>query len=251
MAISKTTTAIAASFIITLASSVFAQEAPARLVAAQEAIISSESAGTVLEMPFDAGDEFAGGDLLVSFDCRAQLSEQQKATFELRAMQLDFDAKTSLFGRGAVGRTEFAISEALLEAEKQKLETLSLAVEDCRVVAPFDGKVVKNFANPFETTGPALELVHIVSNQLPEVEIIAPSEWLSWIEIGQQGRLSLNELNREVEIEIVALNPVVDPVSRTTSIRARIAVGFENILPGMSGRASFNRTGGEVSSKVD
>lgn len=236
---------------IALASSVFAQEAPARLIAAQEAVISSESAGTVLEMPFEEGEAFAEGDLLLSFDCRAQISEQKMAAFELRAMELDFAAKSSLFSRGGLGRTEFKISEALLEAEKQRVATLSLAVEDCQVVAPFDGTIVKNFANPFETIGPASELVHVVSNQLPEVEIIAPSKWLSWIEIGLEGRLTLSELDREVAIKIVALNPVVDPVSRTTSIRARIEDGFENILPGMSGRAAFSRSGGVVSRQVD
>jgi multidrug efflux pump subunit AcrA (membrane-fusion protein) len=84
-------------------------------------------------------------------------------------------------------------------------------------------------------------MLSIVSSKIPDLEIIAPEEWLNWLKPGTRGELRV-EASREVfAVTVKSIAPVVDPVSRTVKLTGTFDGDTTGLLPGMSGLVTLRR----------
>ena len=95
--------------------------------------------------------------------------------------------------------------------------------------------------NPFEYVDAGAPIVSLVSIGTPDLEIIAPAEWLQWLRVGATGELRLDARRDPIPVQIDSLGPTVDPVSRTVKLTAVFEGSTEGILPGMSGFVVLER----------
>ena len=197
--------------------------APSVVRAKAKAEFSSSLAGTIVALPFKEGSAFSKGDVLATLDCAVQRAQAEAAAADYQAARADFDAREALLARGARARQRLA--EAV--------------VEGCEVKAPFDGRIVEVSVNEFEYVEPSQPLLSIVSTERPEVEISAPSVWLRRIEVGSTGTVRFDEAADSFQIQITGIGATVDPISATIRLTAAFKGSVNGILPGMSGRASF------------
>ena len=66
-----------------------------------------------------------------------------------------------------------------------------------------------------------------------------PSRWLAWLAAGHEFQVAIDETGRRYPATVSALNARVDAVSQSIEIEARIVGKHPELLPGMSGTASF------------
>lgn len=66
------------------------------LRARNHAVLSSELAGRIVEMPFSDGQTFAKGDVLVRFDCSAYQAQLDAAQAAVRATREELNHKKQL-----------------------------------------------------------------------------------------------------------------------------------------------------------
>jgi len=217
-----------------------AQNAPAVLKAKNEAIISADRAARVLKTPFGTSETFAAGDLLVSFDCSRVTAEAEAARAAHRAAAVSASTQRNLSNLGAGGRGAADIAVAEAEAADKRAHVLELTAQDCDIRAPFDGRVAELMVNPYETPEAGAPLIAIVSAQTPVIDMIVPSNWLSWVLPGTQFKLKVEETGETLGATVAHVGAIIDPVSR----RIRIEGEFNDsdptgLLPGMSGTATF------------
>lgn len=210
------------------------------IVSEQRITISSQLSARIDEMPFGDSQRFAAGDTLVAFDC-ARLDAERAAQAAREAGATERHAINSRLGRsGAIARGALVQSQSEAEIARAELRALDASLKDCRIEAPFAGRVVETFANRFENAAPSQELMTIVDDRNLEVELIVPSAWLGWVGVGTAFQFALNETGATHGAEVTALGAVVDPVSRTIRLSARFETTPDDILPGMSGTALFD-----------
>lgn len=89
-----------------------ASEARGVLRAAREALLSSELAGRITEIPHAEGETFAKGAVLVRFDCSAYQAQRQAAEAAVRAAREELGNKRQLASLNSVGRFEVSLAEA-------------------------------------------------------------------------------------------------------------------------------------------
>lgn len=112
------------------------------LVAVDQATLSNDLLGRIVEMPFKEGEAFKKGDVVVRFDCaiyQAQLNASQAAEAELNQNQQLAQLKS-------VGKHAVALSAAHLAQAQAESQVYQIQVSRCRINAPFDGQVVKRRA---------------------------------------------------------------------------------------------------------
>lgn len=223
---------------------VFAQDttAPSVVRAKAEATISSVLSGTLEILPFDEGDQFSQGDILVKLDCAIQQAEAEAARADAEAARSTYTSRKALFARGGIGRSEVEISKASAAAADARTRGAEARLRGCEITAPFEGRISERLVNTFEYVQPSQPLFSIVSSGRPDVEIIAPAIWLRWMEIGQPGRLRLDAVEGTYNVKVTGLGSTVDPVSRTIKMSAAFEEDVPDILPGMSGLVSFERS---------
>lgn len=212
-------------------------EIRARLVARRTALLSAEISGRIVELPLRAGERFPEGARLAALDCapyeaRARRAEALRARAAAQAR-----AAERLDRTGAVGRLEVEVAQADAAAAEAELRVARIAVSRCAIDAPFAGRVAELRVERHRYVGEGEPLLEILDDGVPEVELVAPSRWLSWIAPGFRFAVLVEETGRTHPAEITRLAARVDPVSQSVVLYARIVGEVPELVPGMSGVA--------------
>jgi membrane fusion protein, multidrug efflux system len=211
--------------------------------AKQESTVASKMTARITNMPFSKGESFRRGALLASFDCstiNAQLRAAQAAT---AAYQKTYDTNVELDQYEAVGKNEVAVSKANVGKAAAEANAVRAQLSDCAVYAPFGGTVVEQIAHRGEVAASGQPLLKIQSGGDLEVELIVPSNWLTWLRPGATFSFLIDETGATVTGAITQLGASVDPVSKTIRVTGSVGSSDALILPGMSGSAKFDNPG--------
>lgn len=214
-------------------------EARGVLRAVNQAVISSELNAKVTELFFHEGEAFHKGDMLVRFDCsvyQAQLAASQAAA---RAAQEDLAQNRQLGEMKSVGRHAIALSAAHLAQAQAENQVYQIQTNRCKIIAPFDGRVVSRKIQTFEYVNQGTPLLEIVDNTNLEIHLIVPSRWLTSIKPGQRFIFTPDETGISLQAELLRVGARIDESSQTLTLIGRIIKPDNTLLAGMSGNASF------------
>jgi membrane fusion protein, multidrug efflux system len=207
----------------------------------RQATISTDGALRAVELPFREGSRFKNGDILALFDCRRQKAELAAAVAARREAVLTLESNIELDRHQAVGKNEVAISRARAEKASADVSGLETRLDECRLIAPFDGRITELSLRTYERTVPQRPFISIIDDSVLEIELIAASAMLSRLSPGTPFSFRLDELGgRTVNAEVAHLGASVDPVSKTIKIIGLVKVHDPQILSGMSGTATFS-----------
>jgi RND family efflux transporter MFP subunit len=211
--------------------------------AVRDANMATELTARVARLPFREGDAFAKGDLLLEFDCEKQRAEARSAEAEDEAARLAHENAAELDRRRAIGRVEVQTAKARWDKARAAADALGARARECRVVAPFAGRLVDVRIREFETSSPGQPLFRLVDGSELEIDLIVPSPWLAWLRVGTPVSVRVDETGRTHRARVVRTAAAVDPVSQTIKITALFAEPGAQaaVLPGMSLDAVFER----------
>jgi membrane fusion protein, multidrug efflux system len=211
--------------------------------AVEQASISTELATRVAAVHFREGEVFRLGQKLVEFDCRRQLATLAASEAQQLEMQLGVDKLHLLQRAQSVGRNDLEVSEARLAKAKAEAEALRSQLDQCVVVAPFDGRVLELSLQKHEAAQPGKPFIALVAHGNLEVDLIVPSDWVRWIRPSTAFVFHVDELRRPMAAMVTRIGAAVDPISQTVKIAATFSAAGVDVLPGMSGTAEFPDSG--------
>jgi membrane fusion protein (multidrug efflux system) len=205
-----------------------------------EATLSSEVLAKVTEIPFTEGKRFKKGDVLVRFDCaryKAELAATQ-AEFSARKKTSDNNAELSTYN--AAANLDVEVSAAETDKAAAQMQAAQAMLNGCTISAPWAGRVVEVVAHAHETVSPGKELLRILDDSKLEIELLAPSKWLTWLKIGSTFKFRVDETGHEYPAKVSELGARVDPVSQTIRLTGLLNKQDSALLAGMSGSAHFD-----------
>jgi membrane fusion protein, multidrug efflux system len=215
------------------------------LTSANEGVIASRMTAGITSMPYKAGQSFGRGALLASFDCSVQRAQLSAANAATAAYKKSYDTNVELDAYQAVGKNEVGVSRANLGKAQAEANAVSAQLTQCAIYAPFAGKVVEQMAHNHDVAASGQPLLKIQGAGAPEVQLIVPSNWLTWLKPGEEFSFKIDETGQTVTGKVVRLGAAVDPVSKTIRITGSVqAEPGMTILPGMSGAATFDQQAG-------
>lgn len=210
-----------------------------QLVASNDVVVSSEIAARIARMPLKGGDAFKKGDLLVAFDCGLYRAQLRKAEATADAARKEQKVKERLAKLNSIGALDVEQAVAKARAASADAAYMRTMVSSCQISAPFDGRVSKRTAAPFEYVTSGKPLLEILDTGRLEVKLIVPSNWLQWLKTGDSFDVHVDDLGLDVPAEVARIGASVDPVSQTVTLTGHIKSANAKLLPGMSGWARF------------
>ncbi len=210
------------------------------LRAQDQAVLSSEINGRVLEMPYRDGEAFTKGSLLVRFDCSAYRAQLAAALAAEKAARQELLQNSQLAQMKSIGRHAVALAEAHLAQAQAESQVYKIQVERCRVVAPFDGQVVTRKIQVYESASLGAPLLDIVDNRHLDIYLLVPSRWLARLREGQPFIFTPDETGKPLRAQIVRLGARIDETSQTLTLIGRPLQVDPTLLAGMSGTANFS-----------
>ncbi len=206
-----------------------------------QATFSTELTVQVMQAPLREGQMFKKGDVLIELDCRRVKAEFDSASAVHREMKFTLESNTVLNRHGAVGKNDLEIARARVDKAESEMRSLAARLDQCKVFAPFDGRVLEIGARPHEMTTPSKPLLAVLADSDLEFELVVDSAILAQVQPGRRFIFRIDELARDVPSRIDRLGASVDPVSRTIKVIGLPIEPVVGLLPGMSGSAMFER----------
>jgi membrane fusion protein, multidrug efflux system len=204
-----------------------------------EVKIAVDLAARVKHLPLRVGDRFNKGASLLEFDCARFQADLRAA----KATEAEHNAvhKTNITLRQhrAAGTNDVEVSRARLAKANAEAESLSLRISQCRIEAPFAGRVVERMIDLHELPQANQPLLRIVNDGDLEVALIVPASWLRWLKKDAVLDFTLDDTGVVARAFVTRLGASVDPVSQTIELFAKLEGATGHVLPGMSGIARF------------
>jgi len=230
-----------------ITSTTFAEQKPFAtnqvvLTAKNSAALSSQLIGTIESLPVSEGEHFRKGDTLVNFDCTIHEAELKKTKALLTARQAEYRSNQRMAKANAISRVELAQSRADLAQAEADLTIKAHTANLCYIKAPFDGLLIKQYVHAHESVRQGQNLVEVLNNADLTIELIAPSQWLSWVKPGTSFQLYVEETQKSYPAHINSILPKVDAVSQSVRLLGKLDKVHKELIAGMSGRAIFNQT---------
>jgi len=217
--------------------------------AMDKALIASELIARVDKIPFRDGQSFNKGDVIIAFDCARYNAELRSASAETRAARHTLNANLKLQKHKAIGSSEVEISRAKFDQAESHMQALKVRTRQCKIRAPYNGRVVKNLINEHEMPKANEPLIEIVGDTDLEIDLLVPSNWLVWLKPGTKFEFFVDEVQHSFHASVVRLGAVVDPISQTARLSGVFLEDRAAVLPGMSGTAHF-KTMKKISERV-
>ncbi len=208
----------------------------------RQATISTDFQASVAATKFKEGDRFRTGDVLIEFDCRRHQSELAAAEAQTLEMKLALENNVTLDKYKAVGKSDLEISRARVKRTEAEASGLRARLDQCKVVAPFDGRIAEQAIQAHEMPAPGKPFLTIIEDQNLEIELIVPSDWLKWLTTGAKFVFTVDETQSAFPAQVTRIAAAVDPVSQTIKVMGLFDAdaGAAGILSGMSGAAQFD-----------
>jgi membrane fusion protein (multidrug efflux system) len=208
----------------------------------EKAIISSEIVGKIDSIPFKSGDAFKKGDTLVSFDCSFYRADLASAEAAYQSKQNIYENNKQLLALNAMSDIDVSISKAEMEMARAERTMRAIRVNQCKIKAPYSGRIIEVAINEHETVPADKEILSILNDSELEIELIVPSNWLNWLSVGETFSFLIDETGKTLDAKVSKTGAVVDPVSQTIKLIGKFEdEQLDGVLSGMSGTAQFKQ----------
>ncbi len=215
------------------------------LSATKSVVISGTMDGSLIKLPFENGDLFNKGDILAEYNCKFERARADEIKARIRLSDRQLKAYERLRKLDAVAEVEYLSVLERNAQDKAQLKQSQAVSSRCVVRAPFDGRVKDKRASNFEAVRSGRVLMEIISRDPLQAELLVPSFWLRWINVDSPLYIDIKESDKSYPAKIVRVHGQVDPVTQTAHVVAQIDGYKEELLPGMSGLATFQDPGEE------
>lgn len=212
--------------------------------AVNTAMISTDLQARAAHITFQEGEHFKKGDVLVEFDCRKQRAELASAEAQKLEMNLNLDNLKVLQRVQAAGRHDLEISQARVAKAAAEADVLRAHIDECSVIAPFDGRVLELALHEHERPAPGRAFIGLVANGALEIDIIVSSKLIPNLKLGTEFSFFIDETQSSEVAVIKRIGAAVDAISQTIKIVAVFKSPAAGVLPGMSGTSQFEKLGG-------
>jgi RND family efflux transporter MFP subunit len=212
-----------------------------QLVSRDQVDVSSEISAKIAALPFRDGDAFRAGQTLVALDCSLYHAQLQKAQADADGARDLLATNRKLQALHSIGDLDVQQAQAKQKASAADVAYMQATVHKCTIAAPFDGRVSKRSAAPQQFAEPGKPLLTIVDTGHLELKMIVPSKWLVWLKPGHALNVQVDEVGRAYPAKVARIGARVDPVTQTVDVTAALNGNAPELLPGMSGWATFAR----------
>lgn len=216
------------------------------LRADESVVVRPEVAGRITRIHFQEGGRVEVGQLLFSLDAataRAALNEAEAILANSRSAAA---RAGELIADRLIARADYDNVRAQRAVDEARVASARTALGKMTLRAPFSGQIGLRSVSVGEFVNAGQDLVTLVRLDPMKVDFSVPETRLGSLREGQPTRVEVDAFPGErFGGEVVAIDPVVDPNSRSVKLRAQVANPDHRLRPGQFARVQL-QSGGDL-----
>jgi len=238
------------------------------VVARRKAAVASKGTGTLVFLGVEEGDRVKKGQIIARLDDSDVAATLQRSQENLRLAEADlYDAKQNqarfgtLIKQGLVAQADYDVAEArykrvlaTIQAARFGVKESQVAVDNMRIVAPFDGTVLKKNADVGEIVAPLAgaasskaAVVTIADMSSLEVDADVSEANITRVAPEQGCEITLDAYPQQRYPGYVSkIVPTADRAKATVMVKIKFKEYDHRVLPEMGAKITFLAAGAKT-----
>ncbi|MDW8480253.1 MAG: efflux RND transporter periplasmic adaptor subunit [Xanthomonadales bacterium] len=226
--------------------------------AVNQATLSAQTAGRIVELPFDVDDYVPAGAVVLRFTDAEQQAAVRRARAEVEAAEAqageaeaEYERVRGIFERGLVARSQLDQALARRDAARARLEAARALLKEAEqqleytvVRAPYSGIVTRRHVEVGESVRPGQPLISGLSLGRLRVQVSVPQSEVHAIRAHRRARVLLPD-GGELPAQAVVVFPYADPATHAFRVRVELPERETGLHPGMTVKVAFTVGEGE------
>ena len=198
--------------------------------------LKSEISGVIEGIFFEEGQAVKQGDLLVKLNDDDLQAQKERLQYNKKLFEDNEFRQRTLLEREAISIEEYEIALTELRTSEADIKLLEVQIGRTEITAPFDGVVgLRNLSIGTYIT-PANVIANLYSINPAKIEFSIPARYTGQVGRGDEILFSIEGTTEQYRGEIYAVEPQIDPNTRSLRLRALAPNSEEQLLPGQFAR---------------
>lgn len=190
------------------------------LVSNEETELRSEITGRVTEINFTEGSFVKKGTLLVKLNDAELKAQYNKNLLKKELAENREYRERMLYERNASSKEIYDVALNDLNAIKAELDYLKAQIDKTEIKAPFDGRVGLRNISVGSYISPSTVIATYQDSDPIKLDFSVPQKYQRYISKGMKVKLKTPSSGQTFSASVYAIEPRIDPSSRTLRVRA-------------------------------
>ncbi|MCK9408995.1 MAG: efflux RND transporter periplasmic adaptor subunit [Bacteriovoracaceae bacterium] len=202
------------------------------ILANEEVEIRSEISGQIIKITFDEGSNVKKGDLLVKInddELRAQLLKQESQ----KSLANDiFKRRKQLYEGNLISSEDYDKAKNDLKSIEAEIQLIRARIGKTELRAPFDGGIGLRYVSEGSFVNSSTRIATLQNLSSVKLDFSIPEKYATVVTKGSAVSFTTSSSSDRFIGTIFAIEPKIDPITRTVQIRARAANVQGKLVPG-------------------
>jgi membrane fusion protein (multidrug efflux system) len=194
--------------------------------------LKSEINGKITSIAFDEGSRVKKGDILVRINDEEVRAQLMKEKYNQKLNQDNEFRQRKLLEKDAISQEEYDNALNRLNTTKADVKVLEAQLAKTQLEAPFDGVIGLRYISEGAYISPNTIIATLYNNSPAKIEFAIPSRYSTLVASGKEIFFKIESDTTRYNGKVYAIEPRIDPETRTLKLRALADNSKGTLLPG-------------------
>lgn len=200
----------------------------------QNTQLAAEVSGRIVSLDVSEGEEVEAGHVLARLDDQQARAAVSVAEARFRNAQATIRRLKTLGVEQLIAQQELDDAQAELDGARGELEQARTSLDKTIIRAPFSGVLGLRQVSLGAFVDAGEPIVRVTQTQPLHLHFGLPQQAFSELHLGQKVRGVVGHCGTRFGGQVSAIDPYVDPATRTVPVQATVPNIERNLLPGMA-----------------
>jgi membrane fusion protein, multidrug efflux system len=194
--------------------------------------LKSEVSGKITAIYFREGKWVRKGDLLFETNADEIEAQLEKQRYNRKLNEDNEFRQRKLLEKDAISQEEYDNALNRLNTTEADIRLLETQLNKTRIKAPFDGVIGLRFVSEGAYISPSTVIATLYNISPAKIEFAVPGRYSTQVAAGKKIRFTIESDLKTYDGQVYAIEPRIDPDTRTLKIRALADNRSGVLLPG-------------------
>jgi membrane fusion protein (multidrug efflux system) len=194
--------------------------------------LKSEESGKITGLYFKEGKRVTRGELLLQINDEEIRAQLEKEKYNQKLSQDVENRQRKLLEKDAISQEEYDNALNRLNTNTADLKLLEAQLAKTQVTAPFDGVIGLRYISDGAYITPNTIIATLYNISPAKIEFAVPGRYSTQVRPGQKILFTIESDDQSFEGQVYAIEPRIDPTTRTLQMRAIAENTKGLLLPG-------------------
>jgi membrane fusion protein (multidrug efflux system) len=201
--------------------------------------IRSEISGKVTSINFEEGQRVRKGELLLTINDEELIAQLEKLKYSKQLREESEYRQRMLLEKEAISQEEYDQALTELNTARADIRLIEAQIAKSRLRAPFNGIIGLRYVSEGSYITPQTTIATFSNIDPAKIEFSIPGKYSNDVQVGNLIEFQTESSDDMYQGEIYAIEPQIDPETRTLRMRAISPNKDRRLLPGQFARVDL------------